>query len=191
VALRQLARIETNLRQFLDLGKAPTGVLQPCDVVKLIDQSIAFIRPQCQHAGTTLEWKPPEGSRIVLGDATQLSHLFGNVVSNAVEAAGPGGTVQVQIPNCESQKTQRSIVIDVIDTGPGPPPTIALRLFEPFVTGKDQGVGLGLAVAKQAVEALGGKIGWERLNGKTVFRIELPEGEATHPCLSGSEIERP
>jgi signal transduction histidine kinase len=175
VALRQLARIEKNLRQFLDLGKPATGMRKPCDLVQLIDQSVALLKPQCQHAGTMLEWNPPSEPRIVLGDATQLSHLFANVIGNAVEAAGPGGTVEVRFLDGETRVDGRMMVIEIVDTGPGPPPTIALRLFEPFVTGKEQGIGLGLAVAKQAIDAQGGRIQWERRNGRTVFRIELPE----------------
>lgn len=175
VALRQLARIETNLRQFLDLGKPVIGVMKSCDLIRLIDKNIALLRPQCQHAGTLLEWTPPGEPRTVMGDSIQLSHLFGNVIGNAVEAAGPGGTVQVRVQSSEPQSERRMAVIEISDTGSGPPPTIALRLFEPFVTGKDQGVGLGLAVAKQATDAHGGGISWERRNGKTVFRIELPE----------------
>ena len=51
---------------------------------------------------------------------------------------------------------------------------IAERLFDPFVTGKDQGIGLGLAVARLADEAHGGRITWYRDGGRTVFRVELP-----------------
>ena len=51
------------------------------------------------------------------------------------------------------------------------------KLFDPFVTGKDQGIGLGLAVAKQAADAHGGAIRWERRDGRTVFVIELPAPE--------------
>jgi signal transduction histidine kinase len=177
VALRQLARIETNLRQFLDLGKPPTGVRQPCDLVKLIDQAITLLKPQCQHTGTVLTWKPSVEARAVMGDPAQLSHLFGNVIGNAVEAAGPGGTVDVRILESESQNEKRMVVIEVADTGPGPPTAIAQRLFEPFVTGKAQGIGLGLAVARQVTEAHGGRIGWDRREGQTVFRIELPIDE--------------
>jgi nitrogen-specific signal transduction histidine kinase len=65
-------------------------------------------------------------------------------------------------------------VVDVADTGSGPPDAIADKLFEPFVTGKEQGIGLGLSVAKQAVDAHGGRLSWERCEGKTAFVIELP-----------------
>jgi signal transduction histidine kinase len=167
VALRQLARIETNLRQFLDLGRPPDGVRKPCDVVEVVTQAVSLLRPQCRHAGTTLVWEPPADPFVIAGDATQLGHLFGNVIGNAVEAAGPGGTVRVHATRG---------AIEVSDSGPGPPASIASKLFDPFVTGKEQGIGLGLAVARQAAEAHGGRISWERRDGRTVFTIELPAG---------------
>ena len=173
VALRQLARIEANLKQFLALGKPPVGERVPCDLGQLIGQAVALLKPQCQHAGTTVIWEPPMETCVVSADATALSHLLGNVIGNAVEAAGAGGEVSIQ-----ARSASKGFVIEVTDTGPGPPPGIAAKLFDPFVTGKDQGIGLGLAVAKQAAEAHGGAVRWERRDGKTVFVIELP-GERT------------
>jgi signal transduction histidine kinase len=168
VALRQLGRIEANLRQFLDLGKPPAGVRQPGDLRALIDQAVSLLRPQCQHAGIALSWEPGDPATID-GDPEQLAHLFGNVIGNAVEAAGPGGGVEIRLA-----ATRTGALVEIIDTGSGPPADIAGKLFEPFVTGKTEGIGLGLAVAKQAAEAHGGRVSWERRDGRTVFRIELP-----------------
>ena len=66
------------------------------------------------------------------------------------------------------------VVVDITDSGAGPPPEVARRLFEPFVTGKPEGVGLGLAVARQVAEAHGGSISWSRSPAGTCFHIELP-----------------
>lgn len=66
------------------------------------------------------------------------------------------------------------ILLEIRDSGPGPKAEVAERLFEPFVTGKPEGVGLGLAVARQIAETHGGGIQWRRENGTTCFRIELP-----------------
>jgi signal transduction histidine kinase len=169
VALRQLARIESNLRQFLDLGKPPADVKQPCDLVSLIDQAVSLLRPQAQHAETALAWKQPDGPASIMGDPAQLAHLVSNLISNALEAAGPGGSVEVAMT-----PRGRLAVVEVVDTGPGLPPELAAKLFEPFVTGKPEGIGLGLAVAKQAADAHGGRIEWERRDGRTTFRVTLP-----------------
>lgn len=178
VALRQLARIEANLRQFLDLGKPPVGGRKPCDLASIIDQAVTLLRPRCQHLGTGLAWSPPQAPVMILGDAAQLSHLFGNVIGNAVEAAGAGGSVSVGLA-FDPKGNGGLALVEVEDSGPGPPPDIAARLFEPFVTGKPEGIGLGLAVARQAVEAHSGRIAWERRGGRTVFRIELSASGAS------------
>jgi signal transduction histidine kinase len=173
VALRQLDRIETNLRQFLDLGKPPTAAMEPCDLAALLTQTVELLRPQCKHAGTALWWEPPTDPATITGDETQLGHLFLNVIGNAVEAAGPGGEIGVTI-RAATVRERSGYSVEVTDTGPGPPAVIADRLFDPFVTGKDQGIGLGLAVAKPAAEAHGGRVSWNRRDGRTVFRVELP-----------------
>jgi len=172
VALRQLARIERNLSQFLTLGRPPDGGNQACDLGEIVDQAVALHRPQCRHTNCELAWVRPADPFPLTGDPTPLGHLFGNLIGNAVEAAGPGGRVEVTVREGETFR------IEVIDTGPGPSAEVAERLFEPFVTGKDQGIGLGLAVAKQAADAHGGTVAWTRRDGRTVFEVRLPRGEA-------------
>jgi nitrogen-specific signal transduction histidine kinase len=111
----------------------------------------------------------------VQGDAGHLGHLFLNVINNAVEAAGVNGWVEIQLTSSEGLGAgEPHCTISIADSGPGPPRELAGRVFEPFVTGKRDGVGLGLAVARQVVEAHGGRIDWNRQANQTCFRIELP-----------------
>jgi signal transduction histidine kinase len=179
VALGQIARIESNIRQFLDLGKPPAERKQACDLVALIDQAVSLLKPQTQHAGLRLRWSDRPADAIVMGDQTALSHMIGNLIGNAVEAAGPGGMVEVKLfptpHDCNGLRIpEAGFAIEVFDSGPGPPSEMAARLFEPFVTGKPEGIGLGLTVAKQAAEAHGGSIEWAHTPGQTVFRVRLP-----------------
>jgi signal transduction histidine kinase len=175
VALRQLTLLETNLKRFLDLGRDGDGRRERCSLPTLIGEAVELLRPQCRHAGIELIWQPPAGDRALLGDSGRLGQLILNVLGNAVEAAGPSGTVQVTLTE-EARLAPRPpvVVLEVYDSGPGPSLEVAERLFEPFVTGKPEGVGLGLAVARQVAEAHGGCICWRREEGCTCFRIELP-----------------
>jgi signal transduction histidine kinase len=197
VALRQLTLLEGHVKRFLDLGREPGGEVQRqrCDLGALVANAVDLVRPQCRHAGITLAWEPPTDPAMVEGDPGQLGQLLLNLLGNALDAAGPGGQVWVHLKKDEGESRARAAqkdetptdepgslldnppsplcVLEVLDSGPGPPAALGDRLFEPFVTGKPDGVGLGLAVARQVAEAHGGRITWER-QGRTCFRVELP-----------------
>lgn len=168
VALRQLAVMEANLRRFIDLGRPGPGTRQPCSLAGIIGDLVEGYGPRCQHAGIDLTWGPT-ADVMLDGDPGQLADLFGNLIGNAIEAVGPAGGVSVTLTVAGP-----TAVVEVSDTGPGPAPEVAARLFEPFVTGKPEGIGLGLAVARHAVEAHGGTLAWRRDGGRTVFRVAFP-----------------
>src|SRR5260370_35918198 len=96
--------------------------------------------------------------------------MYLNVIMNAVEAAGPDGSVEV----AWGIGSDRRAFVEIRDSGPGLEPEIHNRLFEPFVTSKREGVGLGLAVARQVAEAHGGSIRWARAESPTRFPLPLP-----------------
>jgi signal transduction histidine kinase len=172
VALRQLALVEMHLKRFLDLGKAIELQKQPCRLDDILKETIDLVGPQSRHAHTELRVLAPESKAIdLLGDVGQLGQLFLNVLTNALEAAGPGGWVEVRWGMADGRA-----FVEIRDSGPGPTKEVAARLFEPFVTGKREGVGLGLAVARQVAEAHGGSVRWSREANATCFRIELPVG---------------
>ncbi|MFO0866594.1 MAG: HAMP domain-containing sensor histidine kinase [Gemmataceae bacterium] len=169
VALRQLQLVESQLRRFLDLGKSLSLERELIDLNQQLDDAIALLRPQCRHAGIDLRWALSNEPTVVLGDADQLSQLFVNVIGNAIEAAGPGGWVEVTLAKKDGQAT-----IDVRDSGPGISPAVAPKLFEPFVTSKPEGVGLGLAVARQVAQAHQGNIELLPDDEATHFRVVIP-----------------
>jgi signal transduction histidine kinase len=175
VALRQLALVETNLKRFLDLGRAQELRRVPCSLVSIVNDVVDLLGPGSRHAHTELTWERPAEDRPLVGDAGQLRDMLINVLSNAIEAAGPDGWVRIQLRLKEnSQFHPDQYVLEIVDSGQGPPSEVVERLFEPFVTSKREGVGLGLAVARQIAEAHGGRITWQRRHDQTCFEIVLP-----------------
>jgi signal transduction histidine kinase len=187
VALRQLSLVETHLKRFLDLGKTIELRRQPCDLRDLVAEAVALVGPQCRHAGIRLRHQEAETPLALSADAGQLGHLLFNVLTNAVEAAGPDGCVDVAL----GKTAAGNAFVEIADSGPGPAPEVAHRLFEPFVTGKPEGVGLGLAVARQVAEAHGGSIRWFRRPEGTCFRVELPLAAGADPDGSPQRSQRP
>jgi signal transduction histidine kinase len=125
----------------------------------------------------------PEALRPIQGDPHQLRQIFTNLLTNAFEAMGGIGTVDVTAVAVDGDDdagpadhgTGPTIQITVSDNGPGIPPEVMERIFSPFFTTKPQGSGLGLAIVRKIVDAHDGRIDvGERPGGGTVFRVTLP-----------------
>ena len=105
----------------------------------------------------------------VEGDASQLRQVFVNLIQNAVHAAGEQGRVWVR-----AGADQRQVEVSIEDTGSGIDPSIRARLFEPLVTTKAKGIGLGLALVKRIVERHGGTITYAPRDRGARFVLTLP-----------------
>jgi len=118
-----------------------------------------------------------------LADRDQLMQVFLNLIKNAAEAAGPrGGTIRLHTFYDQSLRLRGKdgpgralpLKIEIIDDGPGIPPDIAADIFEPFVSGRENGTGLGLALVSKIISDHGGWIAVDSAPGRTVFRVSLP-----------------
>jgi len=119
--------------------------------------------------GVTLEIDAAEGLT-VRGDPVQLGQAVVNLLLNAVQAAAPGGAVRLV-----SRADAGGVAVDVEDDGPGVPEAVHGRLFEPLITTKEHGNGLGLALVKRVAERHGGTVLHEpREGGGTRFTLRLP-----------------
>src|SRR5262249_18147492 len=102
----------------------------------------------------------------------QVHQVLVNLLLNALDALPRGGSVRVEV---EQPPGADGVEVRVRDTGPGIPPRVRERLFEPFVTSKESGLGLGLSVCKRPVEAPGGAIrAAGGRGGGAVFAFTLP-----------------
>ncbi|MEZ5779647.1 MAG: ATP-binding protein [Paracoccaceae bacterium] len=117
------------------------------------------------------------------GDADQLVQVLLNLLRNAAEAAGNrAGTIRLRTYYDHALRLRRAdgggqplpLQIEVIDDGPGIPPDIAGDVFDPFVSGRENGTGLGLALVSKIISDHGGWISLETAPGRTCFRLSLP-----------------
>jgi signal transduction histidine kinase len=204
VAKRQLQLMEEYIQRFLQLGKpSAEGGNKTIDVVELIEELLPLVQPAARHAQVSIEWQRPEGHLSTAGDTAALSQLVINMLVNAIEAAeqeavrsGMPGRVVVKLsrspsplPNLPrrgegagSLTQDEQLRLTISDSGAGPPAEIGAALFEPFVTAKTDGVGLGLSVARDVVTRHGGTIEWSRISGMTVFTVELPCEQVEMQC---------
>ena len=147
VAGRQLSRIEADFGPIPRTRGGPAARPWKATSARDVDGgSGALMRPQCRHWGVDLRWVAT-ADPLVVSNAGRLGHAIVNLSTNAIAAAGPGGWVEVAV----RQRAAETCIVEVKDSGPGPPPELTDRLGEPFVTGKSEGVGLGVFVARQAV----------------------------------------
>ncbi|PZQ99608.1 MAG: PAS domain-containing sensor histidine kinase [Cereibacter sphaeroides] len=121
---------------------------------------------------------------LTMADPDQLMQVFLNLIKNASEAAGPkgGGTIRLRTFYDLSLRLRRKdgpgkalpLQVEIIDDGPGIPAGIASDIFEPFVSGRENGTGLGLALVSKIISDHGGWIAVDSVPGRTVFRVSLP-----------------
>lgn len=176
VALRQLSLTEEQIKGFLSLGRQERKPPELCDLAALISEIATLVGPTCEHAQVRFQHQVPTGLPSLMADIQGLRGAVLNLTLNAIEAAGPSGEVQLQAGELAAAN---GVEIEVRDNGPGPPPELNDALGEPFVTGKAEGVGLGLALAKQVAIDHGGTLTWVREANQTCFRLTLPLTRAT------------
>ena len=133
------------------------------------------------HAATDareLDWRCADPSLVLTGNRESLKGALVNLASNALQACGASGRVEVS-----AERLGERVFLAVRDDGPGLSGEARARLFEPFFTTRAAGTGLGLAVVRSVAEAHGGQVVWHSVPGATVFAICLSaganEGEAS------------
>lgn len=165
----ELARVEQSLRTFLDYARPPVLERVVCDLAQLGESALKLVRGRAQQQGVVVRFTPPTIPIAINADPAQLRQVLVNLLLNALDAMPTGGTLELALGRDGTDAT-----LAVSDTGNGIADDIAPRLFEPFATNKETGVGLGLVVSKRIVEDHGGTIsGSNRPDGGATFLVRL------------------
>src|SRR5207253_6175882 len=168
---REVRRMERSLKTFLDFARPPKPVRAEIDLADVIDRTLGLIRGRAAKQRVELRFHRPANARYI-GDPEQLQQVLVNLMLNALDAMPTGGVLEVHL----RRSLEGRVEIAVLDTGPGIPEHMASRLFEPFVSSKETGLGLGLVTSRRIVEDHGGTItGATRTDTRgAVFTIRLP-----------------
>ena len=195
LVVREADRLSRLLADFLDFARARVTRVSHVDLGTIVNTAamIAASHPD-RHAGVQVQVSVAPELPTVQGDEDLLHRAVFNLVLNAVQAVGPDGHVFVEVdrfrPSGEhgaasAMITGELLTVSVTDDGPGIPPALKDRLFEPFVTGKVGGTGLGLPVVHRAVEAHRGVVLVDSLARGTRFTMLLPIAGADQSSRRG------
>ncbi|MEZ6051702.1 MAG: HAMP domain-containing sensor histidine kinase [Planctomycetaceae bacterium] len=165
VALKQLELTEQQIKALLRVTRGEQRSRVAGDVSTIIEETAALIGPICDHQQIDLQVRTDSVNWDV-SDADALRSALLNLVMNAVEATGPHGRIEV-----ETQLVHDELRITVADDGPGFPEEH--DIFQTFFSTKQEGIGLGLPLARQAVEDCGGQLTAHRDEDRTIFELRF------------------
>ena len=163
-----------------ELIRRGTGRRAPLHIDALIDAVVSFLRSLLGSRGVDVVVQVPAGLPEVNGDGVQLQQVLLNLVVNAVEAMdGVRGTRRLRIT---ARSSGDLVEVTIADTGAGISREVIPRLFEPFVTSKPDGVGIGLSMCQRIISAHGGTIdGVNNADGGATFRFTVPQASGGRP----------
>ncbi len=151
--VNQVQAMKQLVNEFRDYARLPAAQLAPLDLNELVGEVLALYG-ETQEQGR-LSARLSEGLPLIMGDATQLRQVVHNLVQNALDAvaAQSDGRVRVTTSAAHTEGGElRAVRLTVIDNGPGFSENVLQRAFEPYVTTKSKGTGLGLAVVKKIAD---------------------------------------
>jgi PAS domain S-box-containing protein len=164
----EIVRLNELTRQFREFVRKEKYDFQPMELRKLIDDVIKLQEPHFVERNIQLEAVMAPDLPAVKVDGDKIKQVFLNLLKNAAEAMPNGGKITI-----EARATQQAIILEITDTGVGIP--LDVDAFEPFVTTKKEGTGIGLVIVRQIVTAHGGAISYRSQPGRgTTFHIDLP-----------------
>lgn len=168
--VRECSRASAVVDRVRSLFSARELVREAVDVNSVLRRVCELLRDVAERAAVRMELRLAEDLPLVQADAIQLQQLALNLALNGIEAMkGRGGELVYATQALADGRLQ----ISIADSGPGIPEPIRAHLYDPFLTTKPQGTGVGLAICRSIVEAHDGRIWFESSAGGTVFHVQL------------------
>ena len=175
----EVNRLNALVARFLDFARPSKLDLRPLRISDIVDRALESVRSQSPNAKVKIERQYSPALPEILADAQFCEQAFVNLIQNAYQAMNgdahePEGTLRISAA-ADTFDGREGVSIIIEDTGPGVPPGMREQIFNPFVTSKKDGVGLGLAIVAKIVDD---HRGWVRLESTATtgarFRVFLP-----------------
>lgn len=162
--------MEELINQLSDFSKSEKLVKSIFSLHALLEQVSLSFATMIVDSDVSYTSKIDSSIHQIIGDRTKLQEVFFNLLKNAYEAALPDHSIHL-----EASSDENNVTIQIRDTGCGIPSELLPTIFEPFVTYKEKGTGLGLTICDQIIQAHGGSISVESTVGVgTCFLVSLP-----------------
>ena len=166
----EVRRLNTIVEEFLSLARPLSLKPEPIHVPDLVDEVVRLVEAEAEASGVRIERAVPTALPTLEADRDRLKQVILNLALNAIQAMPRGGALTLS-----AAVTDGGVALTVTDSGAGIPPELMPRVFDPYVTTKTKGLGLGLTIARRIVEAHGGSVTVESQPGRgTCFRVTLP-----------------
>ena len=153
VAIREIQRIDELIARLRDLAPPSTHNFAPLILRHPIDETLELLHAHLEQKHLRLDRVFPSQEPVVMGDFVQLKQLFLNLFLNAIEAMEPDGKLTVSLSVRDAMTDLPEATVHISDTGVGIAPAVLEKMFDPFVTTKPGGSGLGLAVCRGIADA--------------------------------------
>jgi signal transduction histidine kinase len=191
----EITRLERLIQSFLDFARPPALKKQLFDVQKIVEPTLGLVSGRADRQGVSLRWYPPRRPVLIEADMGHIRQVLLNLLFNALDVLPRGGTVRIVTRKSRPGRrgseggamerlpaAGRWLTLRVADTGPGLPAGLGQQIFEPFVSTKETGIGLGLSICRRIAEAHGGDI--SAANGPAggaIFTVRLPLPAGAQP----------
>jgi two-component system, NtrC family, sensor histidine kinase HydH len=168
----EIRRMEACIQTFLDFARPPSAARRRTDLLAVIRRAIYLLDGRARRQHVTLKTDLPLEPVELLIDPEQIHQVLVNLMLNALDAMPHGGEVRLQVRPTSDPPGAK---VSVHDTGTGIAAPVLARLFEPFISSKETGLGLGLSICRRLLETNGGSIKGENdPAGGAVFTFTLP-----------------
>jgi signal transduction histidine kinase len=170
----EIRRMERSIQTFLDFARPREPERRAVDPADVVRRVFSLIEPRAKNQRVDLKLIESESPLTIVADGEQLFQVVLNLCGNALDVMPSGGSLDVRVERSDGPVRGGPVRIVVQDSGPGIDSAIQPKLFQPFVTNKEAGVGLGLVICQRIARAHHGRLWGESLASGACFTLELP-----------------